>query len=199
MEYFQWKRKIKVCATVLLLFCVVLLPCLFHEIVIYQKENYIPVKTKFHIREISEDQEVLTVSIWSVGFNMASICYMFIMNKEGKWKLVNEKEIYPLYDIYDNSFSYSAILQDETIPWQQTKITMNQKLLERAMNMPDLESRCRPVYADERAEGLVWHPTQGRRHMFYHGNPIKKDYAVLYIQKKLSQLESLGRQALGEE
>lgn len=199
MNYYKWRRKIKACAMLFLMSSYVLCLFLLNEIVVFQATNYIPVEIKYPLSAVPENQVVLAIRIWNNGFSISSISYMFLMNKNGNWKLIGE-DIYDTYDIYDNSFSYESILQDENIPWQNTKIAINQDLLERAINMSDLESKCHFEYADDLYSGIVLQPLQGGKCiyscLYYHGTSIKQDYTILYLQKKFKQLEELGLKAI---
>ena len=127
--------------------------------------------------------------------------YIFIVDKTGKWKIANiaDDPYFEQYEQYNIYYGFDEqVLQDENIPWQKTKIIFNQELLERAINMPDLEFQCTPGHGDGLTITYVWNPSYFTNNMYYHGTPVKQDYTVLYLQKKFKQLEELGLKAIIE-
>ncbi len=199
MNYFRWRRKIKACATLLLLSSYILWLLLLNEIAAFQAANYIPVEIQYPLSRIPNDQAVLIIRISSRGVTGTFPCYNFIVNKEGRWKIANIEDdpYFEQFNVYDAFFD-DLVLQDENIPWQKTKIIFNQELLERAINIPDLEFQCKPVYADKLTTAYVWSPSYIANNMYYHGTPVKQDYTVLYLQKKFKQLEEMGLKAIME-
>lgn len=196
MNYFRWRRKIKVSATLLLLSSYILWLLLLNGILAFQAANYIPVEIQYPLSEIPDNQAVLTIRIVSNTVVCTYASYDFIVNKEGQWKIANIEDdpYFEQFNVYDAFFD-DLILQDENIPWQKTKIKLNQELLERAINIPDLEFQCKPAYSRGRA--YVWNPSY-INYMYYQGTPVKQDYTILYLQKKCKQLEELGWKAIIE-
>ncbi|MDE6566695.1 MAG: hypothetical protein K2K70_03045 [Lachnospiraceae bacterium] len=197
MNYFQWRRKIKACATLLLLSSYILWLLLLNEITAFQIANYIPVEIQYPLSEIPDNQAVLTIRISTNTIVCDYTHYVFIVNKKGQWKVANvvDDPYFEQYEIYDDFFE-ERVLQDENIPWQKTKIKWNQELLEQAINMPDLEYQCKPAYTYDIAH--VWNPSYIGHYMYYQGTPVKQNYTVLYLQKKCNQLEKMGMKAIME-
>lgn len=199
MNYFRWRRKIKACATLLLLSSYILWLLLLNGITAFQAANYIPVEIQYPLSEVPDNRAVLSIRMYSRGITAYSAKYDFIVDKTGRWKVANiaDDPYFEQYEIYDGFFD-ERVLQDENIPWQKTKIIFNQELLECAINMPDLEFQCKPAYEDELTTAYVWNPLYIANNMYYHGTPVKQDYAVLYLQKKFKQLEEMGLKAIIE-
>ena len=208
MDYFRWKRRIDVCGMLLLLLQPVFWLILADGMVQYRQENYIPVEIKYPLSEVPEDQAVLVQENWTIGIACTEHVYDVVVNKEGRWKLVNyskidKEKIYPKEYLYYEF--YDAVLRDDRIPWQKREFGMNPVLLERALNMPDMEFKkaryswmyYRSVYyVNIQSYCYLIDNSPERLCIDYStGLPKKCDYTPLYIQCKMKQLGRLGDEA----
>ena len=66
MNYFRWRRKIKACATLLLLSSYILWLLLLNEITAFQAANYIPVEIQYPLSEVPNNQAVLSIMMFSL-------------------------------------------------------------------------------------------------------------------------------------
>lgn len=211
MEYFNWHRKMKAIATMILLSGIVFLPYLFNEIVVYQESNYIPVEIKNPLSDVPENRVVFVVRMCG-GLN-----YSMIANKDGDCKIFDQsimrKKYSELGKQYDESndqevdYIYNDIIQDQRIPWCDERIQINPVLLERAINMPQVEFEDTSDRKDFKVcfdqPFSLWYlldySSRKIRRIYFGNNqsiPVKRDYTVLYMQKKMKQLDMIALQIL---
>lgn len=99
------------------------------------KRNAVSIGHEHSLSELSEDEAVMALD-WG---RMASED-VIVVNKQGKWKTVKIRDW--MGEDYDGSYyssypieCWDAILQDDKIPWQKSKLPFHWYLLKRAINI----------------------------------------------------------------
>lgn len=99
----------------------------------FLKENAVSIGREHKLSELSEDEAVMALD-WSGSGEV------IVVNKQGEWKTVKISEwMGEDYDIsYYNSHPverWDAILQDDKVPWQESKLPFHWYFLKRAVNI----------------------------------------------------------------
>lgn len=88
------------------------------------KRNAVSIGHEHSLSELSENEAVMVLRRDRSG-------EVIVVNKQGKWKTVNESD----WEGEECDIYWDAILQDDKVPWQKSKLPFHWYFLKRAINI----------------------------------------------------------------
>ncbi|MBO5098135.1 MAG: hypothetical protein J6B96_07475 [Agathobacter sp.] len=110
---------------------------LLGAISIFLIANTIPIEKKYHLEDVEDNQAVMLVE-YAAGRTFKTA----LVTKSGRWKCVDRTDIWqanfalPVKDRRSFMEIIDEVMEDETIPYQETKLKLSKNLLNKAINLP---------------------------------------------------------------